>query len=240
MHVILKIQRFNPEHDDKPHFEDYSVEAKKTDRVLDSLMYVKTFIDGSLSIRKSCAHGICGSDAMIINGVERLACKTLIKDAVGEDNNVIQIEPLKSMAIKRDLMVDYTTFFQNYKNIKPFLINDEPVLEKERLQSPEDRQKFDDTTKCILCGACYSACPVENEKNHKFIGPAAIVQAARFVFDSRDKGFTDRLDALDKPDGVWACENKFNCTKVCPREIKVTKNINMTRNKIKSFKESKA
>lgn len=237
MKVTLKIQRFNPEKDPAPYFADYELEADPNDRLLDSLMFVKTYMDGTLAFRKSCAHGICGSDAMVINDVERLACKTLIKDATNGNNTVIKIQPLKSLPLERDLMVNYERFFDNYRIVKPFLINKNEVHGKERIQSPEDREKYDDATKCILCAACFSACPVENEKNPAFIGPAAIVQAARFVFDSRDTGLPDRLESLDQPDGVWACESKFNCTKVCPRGIKVTKNINLTKNKIKELKE---
>ena len=236
MKVILRIQRFNPEKDKKPFFKDYEIESKPDDRLLNALMYVKTYIDGSLALRKSCAHGICGSDAMVINGVERLACKTLIRDVTEEDNNIIKIEPLKSLPLQKDLMVNFDRFFENYKIVKPFLINKNPVPEKERIQSPEEREKFEDATKCILCAACFSSCPIENEKNPYFIGPASIVQAARFIFDSRDEGLGERLDVLDEPDGVWACENKFNCTRVCPRGIKVTKNINFTKNRIKEFK----
>lgn len=237
MKVILQIQRFNPETDKTPYFKNYEIESKPDDRILDSLMYIKTFVDGTLALRKSCGHGICGSDAMVINGIERLACKTLIKDIILDNGNIIKIEPLKSLPVERDLMVNFDKFFDNYKIIKPFLININAVKEKERIQSPEEREKFDDATKCILCAACFSSCPVENEKNPEFVGPAAIVQAARFLFDSRDFGLEERLDSLDRPDGVWACENKFNCTKVCPRGIKVTKNINFTKNKIKDYKE---
>jgi succinate dehydrogenase / fumarate reductase, iron-sulfur subunit len=239
MKVTLRIQRFNPESDKQPYFQDFEMEVKTDDRLLDALMAVKTYMDGTLAFRKSCAHGICGSDGMVINGVERLACKTLIKDVTDNAGNVITLQPLKSLPLQRDLMVDYERFFENYRIVKPYLINNNEVSGKERLQSPEERYKFDDTTKCILCAACFSACPVENEKNPAFIGPAAIVQAARFVFDSRDMGFMDRLDSLDNADGVWACENRFNCTKVCPRGIKVTRSINLTKNRIKEYKESR-
>jgi succinate dehydrogenase / fumarate reductase, iron-sulfur subunit len=237
MKVTPKIQRFNPEKDRAPYFQDFELEANPDDRLLEALMTVKTYMDGTLAFRKSCAHGICGSDGMVINDVERLACKTLIKDVTSADHYTIKLEPLKSMPLQRDLMVDYTHFFEKYIIVKPYLINKDEAAEKERLQSPEDREKFDDSTKCILCAACYSACPVENEKNPAFIGPAAIVQAARFVFDSRDMGLPDRMEALDRPDGVWACENRFNCTKVCPRGIKVTKKINLTKNRINAYKE---
>jgi len=235
MKVILEIRRFNPETDSDPHFEKYEVQARPEDRLLDALMTVKSNIDGTLAFRKSCAHGICGSDAMVINGVERLACKTLIRDVAAQDNAVIRIEPLACLPLQRDLLVDFDPFFESYRSVKPFLINEEPVFAGERLQSPEDREKMDDPTKCILCAACLSSCPVKAGINPQFIGPAAIVQAARFIFDSRDRGFSERLGVLDAPSGVWACENHFNCTKVCPRGIKVTKNINLTKNRIKAL-----
>jgi succinate dehydrogenase / fumarate reductase iron-sulfur subunit len=200
-------------------------------------MYIKSFVDGTLALRRSCAHGVCGSDAMVINGQERLACKTLLRD-VAEEGGTITVEPLRHLPVLRDLMVDQQAFFARYRRVKPFFINDAAVKEKERLQSPEERAVFDDPTKCILCAACYSACPVLDDKNPRFLGPAAIVQAARFLFDSRDRGLHERLPALDTPDGVWACENHFRCTQVCPREIKVTKNINLTKRKVTQFKES--
>jgi succinate dehydrogenase / fumarate reductase iron-sulfur subunit len=239
MEITLRVQRYNPEKDRVPYFRDYRVEARPQDRLLDILMYVRTYIDGTLAFRKSCAHGICGSDAMVINGTERLACRTLVRDAVNE-GNIVRIEPLKALPLQRDLMVDLDRFFENYRIVKPYLININLPGWKERLQSPADREKFDDATKCILCASCFSACPVENEINPRFIGPAAIVQAARFIFDSRDMGLADRMEVLDDPDGVRACRNMFLCTKVCPRGIKVTKNINLTKNRIGRFKEGMA
>jgi succinate dehydrogenase / fumarate reductase iron-sulfur subunit len=239
MKITLKIQRFNKEKDKKPYFQEYEVEAEPTDRLLDSLMFVVDNIDGSLGLRKSCAHGVCGSDAMVINGTERLACKTLIQDVVGDNNTVITVEPLRCLPVEKDLMVDQSRFFETYRAVKPFLINDEPAPGgRERIQSPEERVRFDDATNCILCAACYSSCPVVQEKNPAFIGPAAVVNAARFIFDSRDNGFKERLQVLDHENGVWPCENHFNCTRVCPREIKVTKNINLTKKEIKKYKEA--
>lgn len=235
MKITLKIRRFNKEIGGQPYFQEFTIEAEPNDRLLDALMFVKTGLDGSLAFRKSCAHGVCGSDAMVINGVERLACKTLIKDIADEPNSVITVEPLKSMPVQKDLMVGQDTFFENYKAVMPFLINDEPVDGKERIQTPEERAIFDDATNCILCAACYSSCPVIQEKNPAYIGPAAIVNAARFIFDSRDRGMKERLPALDHPNGVWPCVNHFNCTRVCPREIKVTKNINLIKKKIKDY-----
>jgi len=236
MKITLKIQRFDKEKDAAPHYQTYDIEAEPNDRLLDALMYVKTNLDGSIGLRKSCAHGICGSDAMVVNGTERLACKTLIKDLVGNDGSVITVEPLRSMPVQKDLMVDQGRFFDNFRAVKPYLINDEPAGGKERPQTPEERQRFDDTTNCILCAACYSSCPVIREKNPAFIGPAAVVNAARFIFDSRDRGMSERLPVLDDANGVWPCENHFNCTKVCPRSIKVTKNINATKTEIKKHK----
>jgi len=235
--ITLQIQRFNPEADRTPHFRDYQVQVEPTDRVLDALMQVKNYQDGTLAFRKSCAHGVCGSDAMIINGRERLACKTLVQDVAEADGTVVKIEPLKHLPLLRDLMVQQDEFFARWRKVKPFLINEESVKEKERVQSPEERAVFDDPTKCILCASCYSACPILDGKNTAFIGPAAIAQAARFIFDSRDRGFARRLEVLDHPDGVWACENHFQCTRVCPRGIKITKNINLSKRRITKAKE---
>ena len=235
MKITLKVQRFNSETDDQPYFQEYSVEADPNERVLDALMNIKRFQDGSLGFRKSCAHGVCGSDAMRINGKDRLACKTLIKDVSEKEGDTITVEPQRYLPVQRDLIVDQGRFFEKYRDIKPFLINDEAVTEKERLQSQEERMRFDDTTNCILCAACYSSCPVI-EKSPDFIGPAAIAQAYRFLADTRDHGFEDRLPALDKPEGVWACENHFECTRCCPRSILITKRINQTKKMIEKHK----
>jgi succinate dehydrogenase / fumarate reductase, iron-sulfur subunit len=233
MNVTFKILRFNPEKDKRPHFEEYPLDMEPGDSVLNGLLHIKTFVDGTLGFRKSCGHGICGSDAMIINDEERLACKTLIRDLGMDVNAVVTIEPLKALPVQRDLLVDQDRFFNAYKAVKPFLINDNPAGDKERLQSQADRDVLDDPSKCILCASCYSACPITREKNPSFIGPAAIVNAARFILDTRDKGFEDRLHVLNHQNGVWPCENHFRCTQVCPRGIKVTKNINAMKAKIR-------
>jgi succinate dehydrogenase iron-sulfur subunit len=236
MRIFLEIQRFNPEADAQPIFQSYEVEAEPTDRLLDVLMQVKRFQDGTLAFRKSCAHGVCGSDAMRINGKDRLACKTLVHDVADTEGARIRIEPLRHFPVVRDLVVDQNAFFEKYRSVKPFLINEELVTEKERIQSPKEREAFDDATNCILCSACFSACPVLDD-NPDFIGPAAIAQAFRFLEDSRDRGFQDRLPLLDNPNGVWACENHFECTRACPRGIKITKHINHTKRRIKGFQE---
>ena len=237
MKVRLEIQRFNPEKDREPYSRSYLVDAEPDDRILDTLMDIKRNQDGSLAFRKSCAHGVCGSDAMRINGKERLACKTLVQDVFVE-GEAIRIEPLRHMKLQRDLMMDQQDFFQKYRSAKPFLVPKEEVGEKENIQSPEEREQFDDATKCILCGACISACPVL-DRNPDFIGPASIVQAARFVFDSRDRGLEPRLDVLDSVNGVWSCENHFECTRVCPRGIKITKLINQTKRMIRKYREER-
>ena len=236
MKIILKIQRFNPESDAHPEYRSYTVDVEPTDRLLDALMHIKRFQDGTLAFRKSCAHGVCGSDAMRINGKDALACKTLIQDVAETEGETVVIEPLRHFPVQRDLIVDQTSFLNKYRIIKPYLINDEPVAEGERLQSQEERMAFDDTTNCILCSACFSACPVLADRPD-FIGPAAIVQAYRFLADTRDKGFEDRLPVLDTPEGVWPCRNHFECTKACPRLIKITKRINQTKKMIQKFHE---
>jgi succinate dehydrogenase / fumarate reductase iron-sulfur subunit len=221
MEVKVKILRFNPETDKRPHYQTFRVEAEPTDRVLDLLEKIKGYQDGSLAFRRSCAHGICGSDAMRINGVNRLACKTLVKD-VGK--GTITVEPLLGLPLIKDLVVDMEPFFEHYESVMPYLINDEPPPLKERLQSPEERERFDDTTKCILCAACTTSCP-SFWSNNRYVGPAAIVNAHRFIFDSRDRAAAERLRILSDQFGVYRCHTIFNCTLACPREIQITKAI---------------
>lgn len=235
MNIILKIQRFNPDTDEKPYFQEFTVEADPNERLLDALMNIKRFQDGSLGFRKSCAHGVCGSDAMRINGTDGLACKTLVKEVVDKEGDTVTVEPLRYLPVQRDLIVDQKDFFEKYKKVKPFLINDEKIDKGERVQSQDERMVFDDTTNCILCASCYSACPIL-EENTNFLGPAAIAQAFRFNADSRDRGLEERLIVLDTPDGVWPCENHFKCTKCCPRSILLTKRINQTKKLIKDRK----
>lgn len=220
MEVELRIRRYNPEVDEQPHLETYVVEADPKDQVLDLLNQVKWYQDGTLAYRRSCAHGICGSDAMRINGVNRLACKVLVKD-VGDR---ITVEPMMGLPVIKDMIVDMDPFWDHYRSVMPYFINDDPEPEKERLQSPEERERFDDTTKCILCAACTTSCP-SYWADDEYVGPAAIVQAHRFVYDSRDQGAEERLEVLGKQFGVWRCRTIFNCTSACPREIKVTQAI---------------
>jgi len=219
--VTLMVRRFDPETDAEPKWQDFDVTMFGTDRVLDALHKIKWEIDGSLTFRRSCAHGVCGSDAMRINGRNRLACKTLIKDL--DITQPIYVEPIKGLKVEKDLVVDMEPFYQAYRDVKPFLIaSDTPAAE--RIQSPEDRARFEDTTKCILCAACTTSCPVFWTDNQYF-GPAAIVIAHRFIFDSRDEAAEVRLDILNDKEGVWRCRTTFNCTEACPRGIEVTKAI---------------
>ncbi len=222
MDVRLRVLRFNPEQDTEPHFEDYVVEAEPMDRLLDCLHKVKWYLDPSLALRRSCGHGICGSDAMVVNGVNRLACKVLIKEL----EQPITVEPIRGLRVLRDLIVDMEPFFEGYRAVLPWLITDaaEPEPERERLQSPEERERYDDSTKCILCAACTTACPIF-WADEKYVGPAAMVTAHRFIFDSRDSGAGRRLDILAGRDGAFRCRTVFNCTEACPRGIKVTKAI---------------
>ncbi|CAL9461155.1 succinate dehydrogenase iron-sulfur subunit [Streptomyces cellulosae] len=221
--VTLRIRRFNPEVSADATWEDFQLEIDPKERVLDALHKIKWDLDGTLTFRRSCAHGICGSDAMRINGKNRLACKTLIKDINPE--KPITVEAIKGLTVLKDLVVDMEPFFQAYRDVMPFLITkdtNEPT--RERLQSAEDRERFDDTTKCILCAACTSSCPVF-WNDGQYFGPAAIVNAHRFIFDSRDEAGEQRLEILNDKDGVWRCRTTFNCTDACPRGIEVTKAI---------------
>ncbi|MEU5096665.1 succinate dehydrogenase iron-sulfur subunit [Streptomyces sp. NPDC020996] len=221
--VTFRIRRFNPEISAEATWEDFQLEIDPKERVLDGLHKIKWELDGTLTFRRSCAHGICGSDAMRINGKNRLACKTLIKDINPE--KPITVEPIKGLTVQKDLVVDMEPFFQAYRDVMPFLITkdtNEPT--RERLQSAEDRERFDDTTKCILCAACTSSCPVF-WSDGQYFGPAAIVNAHRFIFDSRDEAAEQRLEILNDRDGVWRCRTIFNCTDACPRGIEVTKAI---------------
>ena len=220
--VTFRIRRFNPELDSEPHWEDYRIPCLPTDRILDALHTIKWQLDGTLTFRRSCAHGICGSDAMRINGTNRLACKTLVKDL--DISKPVTVEAVKGLPLEKDLVVDMEPFFKAYREVKPYLIADGHEPSKERLQSAEDRAVFDDTTKCILCAACTTSCPVF-WTDGSYFGPAAIVNAHRFIFDSRDSAGATRLEILNDKEGAWRCRTTFNCTDACPRGIGVTQAI---------------
>jgi len=220
MQVDVRILRYDPERDPKPHWEAYQVEAEPMARVLDLLHTIKWEQDGSLTFRRSCAHGVCGSDAMLVNGRNRLACKIRV-DQLGRR---ITVAPLPGLPVVKDLVVDMDGFFAKLRSVEPYLVNDSPEPARERRQSQAQRARYDDTTKCILCAACTSSCP-SFWAQPGYVGPAAIVNAHRFIFDSRDEGAEERLEILADKDGVWRCRTIFNCTDACPRGINVTQAI---------------
>ncbi len=225
MDVTFRIRRFNPEVQgkNKPYWQTFEVkDVEETDRVLELLHRIKWEQDGTLTLRRACAHGICGSDAMRINGINRLACKVLVRDV----GTKIQVEPILGLPVLKDLIVDMEPFFAHYRSVMPYFVNDSALPEdgRERFQTQEDRALFDDTTKCILCAACTTSCP-SFWANGEYVGPAAIVQAHRFIFDTRDQGWQDRLNVLAEPNGVWRCRTIYNCTPACPRGISVTRAI---------------
>jgi succinate dehydrogenase / fumarate reductase iron-sulfur subunit len=228
MEILLKIGRFDPDVDRESYFRDYKISADPKERVLDCLNRIKWEQDGTLGYRMSCGHGVCGSCAMKINGRCSLACQKLIKDFEGEE---IVLEPLPSFRVLKDLIVDLDPFFEKVRLIRPYLLTEEIPPEKERLQSPADSKKVEVAIRCILCACCMGACPVMNE-NERFLGPASLVWAFRFIFDSRDDRASERLREVDAPDGAWGCVNHFACTRACPKEIPITKSINTIKREI--------
>jgi succinate dehydrogenase / fumarate reductase iron-sulfur subunit len=235
MELKVRILRYNPEKDTKPYYQDYLLPDVSPDmRILDILHEIKWKYDGTLTFRRSCAHGICGSDGMKINGKNRLACSILLKDLNFKDT--ITIEPLPALPIIKDLVVDMTSFFQKYEVIKPYLITKTPPPpDSERLQSNEDAEKLFESAKCILCGCCTTSCP-STWTNENYIGPAALLKVYRFAFDTRDEAGDERLEIIDNPDGIWRCHTIFNCIETCPKEINITWHISQLKKKI-SIKE---
>jgi succinate dehydrogenase / fumarate reductase iron-sulfur subunit len=221
MQIELRILRFDPERDERPHEERYSLEAGPMDRVLDLLHKVKYEQDGTLTFRRSCGHGVCGSDAMLINGRNRLACKIRVDQLRAKK---ITVAPLPGLPVVKDLVVDMEGFFAKFRSVRPYLVSERPMPERERRQSQADRARFDDTTKCILCAACTTSCP-SFWAQPDYVGPAAIVSAHRFIFDTRDEAADERLEILADKDGVWRCRTIFNCTDACPRGIHITQAI---------------
>lgn len=228
MEVRFKIFRFDPEVDKEPRYQRYVVSAEPEERILDCLNKIKWEQDGTLSYRMSCAHGVCGSDGMKINGTCALACQKLVKDYQGKE---VLLEPLPHFKVLKDLIVDMDSFLEGVKLFRPYLISSTKAPEKERLQSPEERKKIEDVIRCILCACCTGACPAMDE-TPSYVGPAALVWAYRYIFDSRDDQFIERLKKVDYPDGVWSCVNYFECTRVCPKSIPVTKSINIMKREI--------
>jgi succinate dehydrogenase iron-sulfur subunit len=221
MQIELRILRFDPERDARPHEASYQVETGPMDRVLDLLHKVKYEQDGTLTFRRSCGHGVCGSDAMLINGRNRLACKIRVDQLRARR---ITVAPLPGLPVIKDLVVDMEGFFAKFRSVRPYLVSERPLPERERRQTQHDRARFDDTTKCILCAACTTSCP-SFWAQPSYVGPAAIVNAHRFIFDDRDEAAEERLEILADRDGVWRCRTIFNCTDACPRGIHITQAI---------------
>jgi succinate dehydrogenase / fumarate reductase iron-sulfur subunit len=221
----FSIFRYDPDKDDKPYMKDYDLQLEPTDRMLlDALVRIKEQ-DDSLSLRRSCREGVCGSDAMNINGKNGLACTTKLVEL----KEPVVLKPLSGFPIVRDLMVDMTEFFNQYHSIKPYVQNDEPLPEKERLQSPEERDALNGLYECILCACCSSACPSFWWNPDKFVGPAGLLQAYRFIADSRDRATNERLDDLEDPYRLFRCHTIMNCASVCPKGLNPSKAINEIR-----------
>jgi len=214
----FSIYRYNPETDQKPYMQDYSLDIDpKGKMLLDAILLIKVQ-DETLSMRASCREGVCGSDAVNINGRNGLACITPLANL----KEPIELRPLPGMPVIRDLVVDLSQFYKQYRDIKPYLINEEPQPEIERLQSPEDRAELDGLYECILCACCSTACPSFWWNPDKFLGPAALLQSYRFIADSRDHATNERLDYLEDPYRLFRCHTIMNCVDVCPKGLNPT------------------
>jgi succinate dehydrogenase / fumarate reductase, iron-sulfur subunit len=288
MEMRFKIFRFDPELDREPRYQDYVVSARPEERILDCLNRIRWEQDGTLAYRMSCAHGVCGSDGMKINGRCALACQKLVKDYLqippslplleeasskpeeassspplpkeaphhpplikggrgdlpgiqvqaehesGEEAHIV-LEPLPFFPVVKDLIVDMEDFLERIRDIRPYLLASTEPPEKERLQSPEEQKKVDAVIRCILCACCTSSCPVMFE-NGNYVGPAALVWAFRYIFESRDEQRPERLRQIDTPDGVWSCVNHFECTRACPKQIPITKSINTLKRELEKLR----
>jgi succinate dehydrogenase iron-sulfur subunit len=218
----FRIFRYDPEKDAKPYMKDYDVQLDPHDRMLlDALVRIKEQVDDSLALRRSCREGVCGSDAMNINGKNGLACITKLADL----KEPVELRPLPGLPVIRDLIVDMTQFFNQYHSIKPYLQNHDPAPEKERLQSPEERDQLNGLWECILCACCSTACPSYWWNPDKFVGPAGLLWAYRFIADSRDQATGERLDDLEDPYRLFRCHTIMNCVDVCPKGLNPTRAI---------------
>ena len=231
LQLKVKILRFNPESDKKAKWVTYNLEAQAGDRLVDVLNEIKWYHEPSLTFRRSCQHGICGSDAMMINGRNRLACKTLVRDLVKGSGGEITVEPIRGLKVERDLLVDMEPFFDAYKAIMPYFINEEPAPAGERIQSEAQAERMAHSSNCILCACCTTSCPIF-WANGSYLGPASIVQAHRFIFDSRDEATQQRLGLMNQNTGVWRCRTAYNCTEACPREIPITELIEQVKRSV--------
>ena len=217
----ISIYRYDPDKDEKPYMKDYDVRLEQSDNMLlDALVRVKD-MDDSFAFRRSCREGVCGSDAMNINGKNGLACITKIADLPEH----VTLRPLPGLPVIRDLIVDMTQFFKQYHSIRPFVINHDAPPERERLQSPEEREQLDGLYECILCACCSTSCPSFWWNPDKFVGPAGLLQAYRFIADTRDQETSARLDNLEDPYRLFRCHTIMNCVDVCPKNLNPTRAI---------------
>ncbi len=217
----FSVYRYNPDVDAKPYMQEYDIPLEPTDKMLlDALIRLKSH-DDTLAFRRSCREGVCGSDAMNINGRNGLACIT----TVAELGDHVTLRPIPGLPVIRDLIVDMTQFFRAYHSVKPFVINNDPAPETERLQSPEDRLELDGLYECILCACCSTSCPSFWWNPDKFLGPAALLQSYRFIADSRDQATNERLDDLEDPYKLFRCHSIMNCVDVCPKGLNPTRAI---------------
>ena len=215
----FEIYRYDPDQDAQPYMQKLQVTLQPSDRMLlDALIRIKSEVDDSLSLRRSCREGVCGSDAMNINGKNGLACVTNLRDL----KEPIVLRPIPGLPVIRDLIVDMSQFFKQYESIKPYLINDTPPPERERLQSPAEREELNGLYECILCACCSTACPSFWWNPDKFVGPAGLLQAYRFIADSRDQATNERLDNLNDPYRLFRCHTIMNCVDVCPKNLNPT------------------
>ena len=233
----INLYRYNPEKDKFPFMQQYQIKKPEKDIMVLDLLHLIKEEDNSLSFRRSCREGVCGSDGMNINGKNGLACITPLSDVL--KGNKLEIRPLPGLPVIRDLVVDMTEFYNQYEKIKPFLQNDSEPPAKERLQSPKDRDKLDGLYECILCACCSTSCPSFWWNPDKFVGPAALLQAYRFLADSRDLEKDSRLEALSDPFSVYRCHGIMNCVAACPKGLNPNKAIGEIKSMLLKGKNSK-
>ena len=224
----FKIFRFNPETDEKPTYKSYEVECQPAWTILDVLNEIKWFQDGTLTYRRSCRHGICGSCAMMVNGINNLACELQVNTM---KKDPIVIDPLPGFEIYKDLAVNMEPFYEALKRVKPWLINNDPAPSRERIQSPEEFALMGNSIACILCAACTSSCP-SFWTDGEYLGPAALLKAFRYTFDTRDHGMDQRIEALDNKHGLWRCHKITNCFTACPKNLNPTEAISKLQKRI--------
>lgn len=233
MDVTFRIHRFDSAAENpKPYYRKYKIGTSAGMTVLDALNQIKWEQDGTLTYRKSCRSGICGSCAMKIHGLNGLACERQVEPMKRKS---ITIEPLPGFKMIKDLVVDMDPFYERFARMKTYLINDDPPPYRERLQSPEEFRQISDPLACILCGACTSSCP-SFWYDSEYTGPAALYKAYRYIFDTRDKGASERMDELDSKHGLWRCHTIFNCMDACPKKLKITEGISLLKVKVISEK----